>query len=502
MKFSDGSASEMFGLGGRLLLYIDSVGATLAVWQGGRSRATHEFADNPAGYLACSHLARRYAHLPVHITVETFEEDYRAHIMPRASGRDREQMLQRKLGLLYHGSRFRGVCRQGSRLAGKHERRYLFAALTNERPLQPWVDALVAAECSIAGVHPLALVLQGLGACSGAVDRKQILIVRHRNAVRHMFLDADGLRLNRLTRLSPPAAQPDALADEIRHTRSYLEDAKLLRVDEQIGCAVLDAPDWLDALRHAHPRLSVMKLDMTKLTKALRAPLPDARFVALGLMGRRPPCLNLADSSLTAGHRFRRRRLRMHLATAVLAIATAIGSFTAMRAVRSLEVEQARLAHQFAIEDQRVRQRVESKPREGNSAELEKLVEAAEGLQRASRSPHLAYRIASRVMDRHPEFVLQRIDWRSTHLGPRTTASPGTLESIELHLSLPDAPAIGMGRRDTINTLLADLENQDSVSRVTLRRSSARGVDMPDAGMGADSIAPTFQVLVHLASGV
>ena len=501
MKYSEAFASDMFGRGGRLLLYIDSVGATLAIWQGGRPRATHEFEDSPAGYLACSRLARRYLHLPVHITVETFDEDYRAHMMPRASGSDREQMLQRKLGTLYHGSRFRGACRQGRRQTGKHESRYLFAALTNERPLQPWIDALVTADCAIAGVHPLALVLQGLTECSGAAEGKQLLVVRHRNSVRHMFLDADGLRLNRLTRLYSTAAQPEALAEEIGHTRSYLENAKLVGVDEHISCALLYAHGSLDFLRDAHPRLSLVPVDMGKLTKALRAPLPDARSVALGLLGRRPPAMNLAGPSVTAGHRARRRRLRMHLATAALVVATAIGTFTLRIAVGSLEAEQMRLSRQFAIEDQQVRQREQSKPRERSSAVLEKIVEAAERLQNASRSPHGAYLMASRVMDLHPEMVLVRIDWRSAHMGQPMTASPAELESIELHLLLPDAPVMSAARRNTINTLLADLESQDAVSKVTLRRFSTGEVYGTDPGISADAISPTFQVLVHLASG-
>jgi len=489
----------MFGRGARLLLYIDFAGATLAVWQGGRLRATRQFADNPAGHAACTHFTSGYAHLPVHITVETYEEDYRAHMLPRASGRDRTQMLQRKLATLYPGSRFRGVCSQGKREPGGRECSYLFAALTNEQPLQAWIDALTAAQCEIAAVHPLALLLVGLATFSGAIGGKQLLVVGQRNAVRHLFLDAHGLRLNRLTRVHAPGA----LADEIRHTRSYLENAKLIGTGEQICCAVMDPHNALNALRGAHPRLSVVALDMAALTKALRTDPPDPRSVALALLGRSAPRMNFADARMTAGHRARRRRFNMHLATVLLAVATAIGTFTGARALDALQAEQARLAMHVAMEGHRVDQRANSRPQKRSAAQLEKMVDAANHLQRAFRSPRAAYFLASRVMDLHPELMLERIDWRSAQLASPMHAAraASALESMELHFSLPDTLVSGTTRRDAINTVLADLESQDTVSRVTLRRTSEGRVDATDSSIGPDTIPATFQVLVHLGSG-
>ncbi|MCW5620104.1 MAG: hypothetical protein KIS79_03245 [Burkholderiales bacterium] len=215
----------------KLLLYVAPGRVTAAVWHGARGlTALQSFADEESGHAAFRRCLRQHARLPVLLTTETFEEDYRVQALPRASRRDRRQMIARKLHHFYRSSAFCAAGRQRRQVRAEPGEHYLFAALTAKHPLQPWLDMLTEARSRVAGVYPMALVLLALMDKLRLPRDSLLLVVRHDGSVRQVFVDGGELRMNRLTRLSKDeAGAARVCADEIRNTRAcYLFSAAKL----------------------------------------------------------------------------------------------------------------------------------------------------------------------------------------------------------------------------------------------------------------------------------
>lgn len=483
----------------KLLLYVAPGGVTAAVWHGARGLAAlQSFKDEETGHAAFRRCLRQHARLPVLLTMETFEEDYRVQALPRASRRDRRQMIERKLHHFYRSSAFCAASPQRWRGRARSGEHYLFAALTAKHPLQPWLAMLTEARSYVAGVYPMALVLLALMDKLRLPRDSLLLVVRHDGSVRQIFVDGGELRMNRLTRLSKDeAGAARACADEIRNTRAYLEAAKLIASDQALEVALIDADGSLGHPPDDHDHIRYRRIDTATLaTCGIRA--RDAVALTLHLLAWQTPALNLAPAAITASHRQRCSCMRLYRASALTVLFTLLWSLFGSERLDALGEERRALAARLTREEQAYAQRTaDGGITAASAARMQGIVEAAAHLRRLPHLPQRAYRAVGQVLERDTRWELTRLEWRNAM--PEETSAPtaGPVQSMLLGLrwraEVEDrVPA-------AINTFLTQLRSQERVARVTLLRSPASSMQTPETGDDDRThVAPAFEIEVVL----
>lgn len=160
---------------------------------------------------------------PIWVVTDLTEETFAEIETPRLFGRDRADLLERKLTARFPSTHYRSVIsvrreeKLLDRIAPVHA--VIFGIDAAER-----LDSELAHIPHLAGISPMSLLLAKLG------QHKQMpadlfVVMPEQNAVRIVFLKN---RIPVLTRLAPASSQSMTQIEEILRTQRYLENLRLL----------------------------------------------------------------------------------------------------------------------------------------------------------------------------------------------------------------------------------------------------------------------------------
>ncbi|HSE00954.1 MAG TPA: hypothetical protein VLB72_09510, partial [Burkholderiales bacterium] len=88
----------------KLLIGVSAPVVTTAHWRGGRIAECLTFANDEGGQADFKEYLARLPDMPAYIMVDAVEEDYRFETLPHAFGRDRADMVTRKLRQHYRNT--------------------------------------------------------------------------------------------------------------------------------------------------------------------------------------------------------------------------------------------------------------------------------------------------------------------------------------------------------------------------------------------------------------
>lgn len=415
----------------KLLLSISNDQATAAVWRRRRLASCKSFENNEAGWTAFGSFLRGIHGLPVHIIVDTVEEDFRFETLPHIRGRDRTEMVRRKLKQLYRATPYYSYALQERETGKRRDDRYLFAALTNADLLIPWLRAIEAAAMPVSGIYPQALVNVALIERLKLKHSNLLIITKNTAGLRQTFLKNLKFRISRLTPLRGTAdASDEQYADEVANTRMYLDALTVTHVDDILEIVILDQDGSLSRLSAAilreRPNMQCQYLNINDIHARFGIPVADleasANVLHLHLLGEQAPTLNLAPPYLTRTYQ------RVAAARWVYAAsgATLIGAvvWSGVNVYRAMDIDQNALTAQRQNKDYQAKyQQVTAQfPETPTSAEnLRHTVAIAEQIQVALRTPEAMFSIISHALDASPEIQLQRLEW---HYGNSSTIKP------------------------------------------------------------------------------
>lgn len=464
----------------KLLLCASAYHLSAAVWNGSRLTVSRSFEDEPEGHQAFQTFLASVAGIPVYLTADTVEEDYRFETLPHASGSDRREMLERKLRQLYRSTPFYGASLQAREKDKRRDDRYLLSALTNAEVFSPWLQMLMTAKGPVAGVFPLPMITLGVIKSLGLAEPSLLLVSRHEAGVRQTFVKDQVFRISRLTP-EPPGGQgaEDAFAEEIRNTRMYLDALNITHVEDLVTVVILDQDGTLASLG---PRIVAGRRNVRWVRVAAdelvakvgldRAALERSRdALPLHLLGVHAPGPNLAPPTLTAGY------ARYQLSRMIYAGAGVLGALGLLwigaNAYRTLDLKQERA--QLTAEAQRQQQQYQEitrtfPPTPADSDRLRLTVDVAKRIAASARLPDQTYVALSRGLDAHPEIALTSLTWRH---GRARESNPAQLgQSAVLGIELLAPPGDLGAAINSVNRFVKDLAKQDNVA-------SARTTKLP-----------------------
>jgi hypothetical protein len=409
----------------RVLVCLSSAGATAARWPGKLADVARFDADE-AGMAAFDAWLAPSSGTPAVVMVDSVDEDYRFENLPHTSGRDRRDLLDRKIKQAYRGTPFAtaSVIDPGGKDRSKRrEDRVLFCALTTAEPIVPWLRALARRGLPLTGVHTVPTVTPLVAKLLEIKAPNLLVISRHSAGLRQTFLKNGAFRITRLTplRASGDRTLERSFADEVGNTRMYLDALSITTADDSVQVAILDQDNSLATLREAiqggRGNMQCQRFSREDITLRLGVSTaamdasPDA--LHLRLLGGRVPAENLAPADMVSDYRLYRMRRMLFAASG--AAAAAGGLWFAADTYRAGTIDGE--ARELAGQASRYQRMYQDLTREFPAAPvganvMQKTVDTALRLRRESRSPEPLLIAASEALDAFPGISLQAIDWR------------------------------------------------------------------------------------------
>src|SRR5882724_4862296 len=405
----------------KLLLCISADQATVASWRRRRLAGCRRFSNDESGWNAFSNFLRAARGIPIHIMVDSVDEDYRFETLPHTTGRDRAEMVDRKLKQLYRGTSYYS-CSLQERNAGKRkDDRYLFAALTDPDLLSPWLRGIEANALPVAGVYPLPMVSASLIERLRLKHANLLTVSKDNAGVRQTFFKDLKFRISRLTPLRDTGRVADQYyADEISNTRMYLDALTVTHVDDVLQVVILDQNDSLGGLPAAigrgRPNMQchlLTRADIVSRFGIAPAELDaSADSLHLHLLGESKPAINFAPRNVTGGfQRYLGRRWVYGVSAATMAGAmlwTGVNAFEVMR----LDELAENLRRQTLDYQARYQQVTAQFPQAPTTADnLRQTVEMAGQIRSSLRTPESMFLVVSHALDALPQIQLTRIAW-------------------------------------------------------------------------------------------
>lgn len=420
-----------------LIVCISSAGASVALWRGRLTNCAH-FAADDNGLAAFADLLRPMRNVPVYVMADTVEEDYRFETLPHAVGRDRREMVDRRLKQLYRTTPFYAGYVQARERDLRRDDRYLLTAITDADLLQPWLAAIEARDLPIAGVFSVPVVTPAVSALLKLKSQNVLVISKHAAGMRQTFLRDGKFRFSRLTpfRGLPETNRDAAFAAEIGNTRMYLNALQVTAADDMVVALILDQDDSLGslvtALASSPVALRVERLGRTDLASRLKlAPVamdatPDA--LHLHLMAKSPPAENVAPASLRRGFLAYRAGRALLAASGGVALVAAVWFGLDLYQVRQLETEIGAAVSQTdryqALYAELTRQFPASPV---TSTTMKQTVDAFERIRARARTPEVLFQIVSDALEAEPALVLTSLSWR--HAKTPDGSAPGNAQA-------------------------------------------------------------------------
>ena len=266
----------------KFVMCVTQTQATAAMWRRGKLVGPRVFANTPEDLQSFRTYLRRERGTLAYVAADTVEEDYRFETLPHATGRDRAELVSRKLRQIYRTTRFHAAMFQERNQSARGDDRYLFSALTNTAFLDPWLEAIAEAGLPLVGVYTLPMLSLGLVPKLGLDQPNVLVVTKNAAGLRQTFLKQGRLRISRLTPLREGGLYAaDNYAEEISNTRMYLDALTVTHLNDLLQVVIVDHDDSLAGLAEritgGRPNMSCRLIPSAELQTRLgvRSRLPS-----------------------------------------------------------------------------------------------------------------------------------------------------------------------------------------------------------------------------------
>ena len=208
----------------RRLLFLGLHQLTAYHWQGGTLHDEGHFTIGPEGYAEFAAYLRHHSGCTFMLLANVAEEGYQPETIPYLQGRDRQAVIERKLGQYFFGASLACAKSLGYEKNKRKDERLLLTALTNPAFFAPWLAALAEAQVALAGVYSLAQLAPLLLRRLKIAEPRCLVLSVQDQSIRQSYLENGELHFSRLTPLqnSSQAGIAQAVASEAGKLQQYL----------------------------------------------------------------------------------------------------------------------------------------------------------------------------------------------------------------------------------------------------------------------------------------
>jgi hypothetical protein len=136
----------------KLLICVSAEQVSVIFSRNGKLGRCRVFRNDESGRQEFDRILAAIHNVPVHVMVDVVEEDYRFELLPHSSGRDRSELLDRRLRQLYRNTPYSAAVLQGRDPGKRRDDQYLFLALINPDLVENWLGQVRCHDLPVAGV--------------------------------------------------------------------------------------------------------------------------------------------------------------------------------------------------------------------------------------------------------------------------------------------------------------------------------------------------------------
>ena len=407
----------------RLLVCISADQITVGTARNGKLGPCQVFRNDARGVEGFDRHLAQFHNVPVQVLVDVVEEDYRFEMLPHATGRDRSELIERRLRQLYRNTAYCTAIAQGRDAGKRRDDQYLFMGLTNPDLVDGWLARIAAHDLPVAGVYLLPALAEPLAQKLAPDTPNLLLVAQHPSGLRLSFLRHGKLRVSRLTRVENIASsgRVAAYTDEIANTRLYLHALRVMSLDEHLSVIALDREANLSGLEQAVARdisnAEALLIGTAEIARRSGVPeaivrgVPDALY--LHFLGSQPARGNLAPEPVTEQFQIYQYRRALYAAAAVAGIVSVAWLSMNAYQIYELRSEQAHAVAQTSEYQRRYQEVTRHFPAAPTSADnLVAAVQTAERLKSIKRTPEAAMSRVARALEQFPNVYLKAFGWK------------------------------------------------------------------------------------------
>lgn len=440
----------------KLLISVSADQATAGISRNGKLGPCEVFLNDEEGLASFDRFLAGLRSMPAHVLLDVVEEDYRFEMLPHASGRDRAELLDRRLRQLYRNTPYCGALLQGRDAEKRRDDQYLFFALLNPDLLDVWLSPIRGHELPVAGVYLLPVAAEPLAKKIAPDTPNLLLVANHPSGLRLSFFRHGKLRVSRLTQVesTDASSRTSAYTEEIANTRLYLHALRVMTLDEHLNVVALDRDGDFVGLEQAVARdisnaqAQVIPADSlaqrASIPPAVAADVPEAMY--LHLLAAQPPQGNLAPSGVTEQFQVYQLRRALYATAGVAACVSLAWIGLNAYQIYDLRSQQASAAAQTIDYQRRYQEVTRQFPKSPTSADnLVLAVQVAEKLHTTRRTPEAAMVIVGKALDAFPNVRVKSFGWK---YAPRDFETDASARRAEAPPSAPATPPV-TGRRQS-----------------------------------------------------
>jgi hypothetical protein len=406
-------------------LYLTNTRLVSVITRGKRIAARREFAVSGAGAAEFERYLAAVADIPAHLFTDLTEEDFRLDTVPHVGSRDREAIVQRKLGQIFRNTPYRHALLQGREPDGRRDDRVIYTAVTNPEVLRPWLDAIERLEVPLVGIYSAAVFSAILLEELDLVFPHTLLVTfTPGEAMRQTYFRDREIKFSRLTPIDLQKGQTlgTMIAEETTRTWQYLDSLRHFGPDDRLEVCVVIHSNDREAVQpelrdFAQIQYRVLDIEQVSAKLGLRTPPlgSTAEEVLVHLFLLRPAENHFASSELRRFATLRKARLVLNGASvAVLAASLAFGGYNLSRVFQLNEADQ-QVAQQVNGLNREFDEITRALPSFGvGGSTMRDAVTFYNGSIRAFPSINEFMVPLSGVLQEHPEIRLTGLSWQAT----------------------------------------------------------------------------------------
>lgn len=406
----------------RRLLHADAARLSAYLWARGSLKEEARFTANEAGVAAFAAYLRQHHGSLYYMLADVAEEGFQFELIPHVRGADRSAVIKRKLNQFFYGSPLTVALSLGRDKAGRRDERMLFAALTRPQAFDPWLGALRAAQCQLAGIYSIPLLAPTLARRLKLKVDQCLLVSVGRSGIRQTFLDNGRLRFSRLSSLAAASAAETARACAAESARiyQYLAGQRVVTRSTPLPVLILADPAHRTAFAAACGNSEELQFELLDFPAAARAcgskQAPqdlssDALF--LHLLAREPPSKQFAAAPERHFYRLWQARFALKSAGALALLGCLLFAAHELYEARTMDRQTQQILAQARDDVQRHADILKGLPPMPTSLDnLRAVVDRFDAVERRSAEPGTMYARISRALEESPEVEVERIDWQ------------------------------------------------------------------------------------------
>ena len=405
------------------LLYFTSQQVSVFQWMGGTLSLDKILSANEEGAAAFGEYASVRTSSLFYILADLVEEDFSQENLPAVRGKDRRQLIQRKLAQRYRDTSLALSLSLGfEKIGDRREEQILFSSFTNTQQFQPWLEVLRAQSARLVGIYSMPLVAPLVGKKLELKGSEYLLISLEGAGLRQTYVQNGQIRFSRLGNAdrSDPQAMAETCAAESSRIHQYLVNLRVIpRTATSLDAIVLVPQRYKEQYQAAckstaNFRFRIMDLnEASGVSKLKRAPEEsEAEALFLHVLAGAQPAAQFATDDL---------RRFYHLWRAKIALLTdGAAAFMFCMLLSGLKLIELYNVNQDAALDMRqetvsaqqyARMQATFPQTPAPSEKLKVIVDNYDVVLAQPNSPEPMLVMISRALAAVPQIEIERIDW-------------------------------------------------------------------------------------------